>query len=345
MNNHEPLVSIIVPVYNVEKYLNRCVDSLVNQTYKNIEILLIDDNSKDSSLRLCEEYEEKDARVKVFHKENEGLGLTRNYGLNRASGEFVMFVDSDDYMVSDAVQVLLSRQMEYGVDVVIGGHYYRDRPQESYLKEKIYDEKEIYDILLVHAMGNSPKKIDALSYTAWGKLYKKSVIVNQRVKFHSEREYIWEDLVFTIDLFPKCKSIYIVNYPIYYYCFNEGSLTHAYKPNKIDKIMFLYRYMRKRIKILNLGNEAIHRLNTNFIGHVRTCIKLEVFYANINGRNVALNNIKNICKNKDVRILIKSYPKEDFSKIQLIYNFFMEHKLIYGVYILTWLQNKKKRIE
>lgn len=345
MNSHEPLVSIIVPVYNVEKYLNRCVDSLINQTYKNIEIMLIDDNSKDGSLQICRAYERSDKRVKVYHKENEGLGLTRNYGIDRASGEFVMFVDSDDYMVTDAVQVLLSKQIEYGADVVIGGHYYKNEPQEVLLQEKLYHKKEIHDILLVHAMGNSPRKLDALSYTAWGKLYKKSVLDDQNVRFRSEREYIWEDLVFAMDLYPKCEEIYLLDYPVYYYCFNEGSLTHTYKPNKIDKVMFLYRHMRKEIQRLDLGQKAFYRLNTNFIGHVRTCIKLEVFYEDANGRKTAYKHIKSICENRDVRELITSYSKKDFNKIQRIYNFFMEHKLIYGVYFLTWLQNKKKRIE
>ena len=108
----EQKVSIVVPVYNVEKYLKRCVDSLIEQSYSNLEILLVDDGSKDSSLSICKEYELKDSRIRVFHKENEGLGLTRNYGIERATGEYITFVDSDDYLTSDAIAAMLDRAMD-----------------------------------------------------------------------------------------------------------------------------------------------------------------------------------------------------------------------------------------
>ena len=115
----EQKVSIVVPVYNVEKYLKRCVNSLIGQSYSNLEILLVDDGSKDSSLSICKEYELKDSRIRVFHKENEGLGLTRNYGIERATGEYITFVDSDDYLTSDAITAMLDRAIATNADVVI----------------------------------------------------------------------------------------------------------------------------------------------------------------------------------------------------------------------------------
>ncbi len=118
-----------------------------------------------------------------------------------------------------------------------------------------------------------------------------------------------------------------------------------YKPDKLELVMVLYQYMIKKIKKTGLPSEALHRLDNNFIGHIRTCIKLEVFYARQNGFKKALNNIGDICNRKDVQELIRGYPKQDFNKAQRIYNFFMENKFIIGVYLLTWLQNKKKRIE
>ena len=109
--------------------------------------------------------------------------------------------------------------------------------------------------------------------------------------------------------------------------------------------MELYHYMGIKIQELGLPKEAQYRLNTNFIGHIRTCIKLEVFYADKNGFGTAIQNIREICSRKDVQTLIESYPKDSFNKSQHIYNFAMEHRWIYAVYFLTWLQNKKKRIE
>lgn len=341
----EQKVSIVVPVYNVEKYLKRCVNSLIGQSYFNLEILLVDDGSKDSSLSICKEYELKDSRIRVFHKENEGLGLTRNYGIERATGEYITFVDSDDYLTSDAIAAMLDRAIATNADVVIATHYYKNEVQEVAIPERLYSGNEIKKALMVHMMGNNGNKLDALSYTAWGKLYKRELFTKNNLVFPSERKLIWEDLAFSADAYPLCERVYVLHKPVYYYCFNEGSLTHTYKPNKLELVMELYCYMGIKIQELNLPVEAQYRLNTNFIGHIRTCIKLEVFYADKNGFGTAIQNIRNICSRKDVQTLIGNYPKASFNRSQYIYNFAMEHRWIYTIYFLTWLQNKKKRIE
>ncbi len=341
----EECISIIVPIYNVEKYLKRCLDSIISQTYSNLEILLVDDGSKDSSLSICREYEKKDLRIRVYHKDNEGLGLTRNYGIAKATGKYVTFVDSDDYIVVNAIEVLIQKAQETEADIVIANYYYKDTPQKIFLKEQLYTGDSIKDIIMVHMMGNAANVPDGLSCMACGKLYKKELFTKHDFKFPSERKLIWEDLAFSINVYPVCQRIYVSHFPIYYYCFNENSLTHMYKPDKLELVMVLYQYMIKKIKKTGLPSEALHRLDNNFIGHIRTCIKLEVFYARQNGFKKALNNIGDICNRKDVQELIRGYPKQDFNKAQRIYNFFMENKFIIGVYLLTWLQNKKKRIE
>ena len=338
-------ISVIVPVYNVEKYLSRCIDSLIRQSYSNIEILLVDDGSKDESLSICKEYEAKDSRIHVFHKENEGLGLTRNYGVEQATGEYITFVDSDDYLTLDAIDSMVKTAVETDADVVIASHYYKNKKQEIELSERLYCGTEIKEILMVHMMGNNGNQLDALSYTAWGKLYKKEIFTKNRLLFPSERKLIWEDLAFSVEAYPLCEKVYILHKPVYYYCFNEGSLTHTYKPNKINLVMILYRYMKKRIQELNLSADAKFRLDTNFIGHIRTCIKLEVFYVKQNGFEKTIQNIRKICSRKDVQTLIKSYPKTSFNRMQFVYDIAMERMWIYVIYFLTWLQNKKKRIE
>lgn len=341
----EEKVSIIVPVYNVDKYLSRCIDSLIKQSYSNIEILLIDDDSKDQSLSICKNYAAKDSRIRVFHKENEGLGLTRNYGVERATGMYITFVDSDDYLTPDAVEVMLNKAVTTDADIVIASHYYRNKAQVITLPERLYCVAEINKTLMVHMMGNKGNNLDALSYTAWGKLYKKELFTINNLMFPSERKFIWEDLAFSVKAYPKCNKIYILHEPVYYYCFNEGSLTHKYNPDKLELIMLMYQYMKDQIKELNLPVESKYRLDTNFIGHIRTCIKLEVFYANVNGFGYAIKNIQKICSRKDVQMIIRSYPKNSFNKSQRIYNFAMKNMWIYVIYFLTWLQNKRKRIE
>ena len=144
----EQKVSIVVPVYNVEKYLKRCVDSLIGQSYPNLEILLVDDGSKDSSLSICKEYELKDSRIRALHKENEGLGLTRNYGIERATGKYITFVDSDDYLTSDAVEAMLGKAEATDADVVIANMFYKDEEMKYDLWSKFpLIEKKGYTIV------------------------------------------------------------------------------------------------------------------------------------------------------------------------------------------------------
>ncbi len=341
----EQKVSIIVPVYNVEKYLKRCVDSLIEQSYKNLEIILVDDGSKDNSFSICKEYESKDSRVRIFHKENEGLGLTRNYGIEKSTGEYITFVDSDDYLTLDAVETMVEKATVTNADVVVANMFYKDKEMKVMMEERLYEGDDIKNIIINHMMGDCGKKKDAFSYTATAKLFKKELFIKNNLRFPSERKLIWEDLAFSVDVYPKCEKVYIFHKAIYYYCFNEGSLTHTYKPNKLNLVMELYHYMGKKIQILNLPIEAQYRLDTNFIGHIRTCIKLEVFYKDKNSYGTAIQNIRKICSRKDVQTLIRSYPKDSFNTLQYIYNFAMEHMWINAVYFLTWLQNKKKKIE
>lgn len=338
-------MSIVVPVYNVEKYLKRCVDSLIGQSYPNLEILLVDDGSKDSSLSICKEYELKDSRIRALHKENEGLGLTRNYGIERATGKYITFVDSDDYLTSDAVEAMLGKAEATDADVVIANMFYKDEEMKVAVAERLYTGADIKSVIINCMMGNYAEKKDALSYTATAKLFNKKLFAENNLKFPSERKLIWEDLAFSVEAYPLCEKVYVLHKPIYYYCFNEGSLTHTYKPNKLELVMELYHYMGVKIQELGLTKEAQYRLDTNFIGHIRTCIKLEVFYADKNGFRTASQNIRKLCSRTDVQTLIRSYPKNSFSKSQYVYNFAMERRWIYAVYLLTWLQNKKKRIE
>ena len=139
------LVSVIIPVYKVEKYLDRCVESIVNQTYKNLEIILVDDGSPDNCPRICDAWAEKDDRIKVIHKENAGMGMARNSGLETATGEYLMFVDSDDYLSENAVEVLYERMVVDGSDMAVGKH------------ADVYDDGTINDTFC-RWMENSLKK-------------------------------------------------------------------------------------------------------------------------------------------------------------------------------------------
>ncbi len=343
-NKHE-LISIIVPVYNVECFINECISSLIAQTYRNIEILLIDDGSTDSSLSRCYEWKKKDKRIRVYTKENEGLGLTRNFGIEQSKGTYISFVDSDDYLLPDAIESMYKEAVRTDADVVSAKTIYKDEPIVLSVEEGVYSHKRIMKHLINKIMGNYPGKNDAYTYTATAKLFKLKTILNSKVRFPSERKLIWEDLVFSTLLFPKCNSIYIMSKPVYYYRFNECSLTHKYVPKKFEKIIILYQYMCRRIIEYGLSKEAKLRLNNNFLGHIRTCIKLEVYYSGENGKKYAYSRIKRICEDETVNDIIASIPIRTYNKSQRIYSYFIVKKKVKCVYFLTWLQNKKKRID
>ena len=206
-------ISIIVPVYNTEKYLNKCLDSLVNQTYKNIEIICVNDESPDNSLSILEEYAKKDSRVRVINKKNAGASEARNTGLSEASGEYIMFLDSDDWIETDTCMIALDNMKKHNVDVVMWP-YLREYADKS-IKKVIYTEDVLFeteeDIKKLHisfagpveAFLKNPENADALS-TVWGKLYKKSVIAD--TKFIDIREIgSHEDGLFNLYVFKNVK--------------------------------------------------------------------------------------------------------------------------------------------
>ena len=116
--NNQPLLSVIIPVYKVEKYLRRCLDSIVNQTYKNLEIILVDDGSPDNSGKICDEYAQNDKRIKVIHQKNKGQGAARNTGIIAANGELITFVDSDDWIENNTYEIMVSKLLQYELDII-----------------------------------------------------------------------------------------------------------------------------------------------------------------------------------------------------------------------------------
>lgn len=345
VENKNDLISIVVPVYNVEKYLAECVESLLSQSYTNIEIILVDDGSTDNSLSLCYNYQKNDERIRTYAKNNEGLGLTRNYGISKATGKYICFVDSDDYLFSDAIESMYKVALESNADVISANTVYKEMPMDVCIQEGEYNSERIHHYLMNHIMGNYPGKKDAYTYTATAKLYKLETLKKHRIQFPSERKLIWEDLVFSTSLFPKCEKIYIMHKPVYYYRYNDSSLTHKYVPGKFEKIITLYKYMLKQLYLLHLSKETELRLNNNFLGHIRTCIKLEVFYASKNGKKHAISEIKKICNSDVVNSIIDSIPADTYNRSQKLYNICIKKRLVKCVYCLTWLQNRRKRID
>ena len=244
--SEKALISVIIPVYNVENYLSRCLDSVLNQTYKNLEIILVDDGSTDSSSLICDEYAEKDGRVKVIHKANEGAAMARNTGLDTATGEYISFVDSDDLINKEMIEKLYAGITENNCDIAVCGYWlYFENKEIDYEKtsrnitEKIFLNNETIDVF-----GWSDY---VASNSVWSKLVKAELF--DGVSFPKFRTA--EDLYVTFKLFHKAKKVYATDDKMYYYICRQGSLMHGKELNTEDTINvcdLLTEYCRDEIE-------------------------------------------------------------------------------------------------
>ena len=207
MSDNNELISIIVPIYNVQKYLDRCMKTLLNQTYRNIEIILVDDESPDECPKMCEEYTKIDQRVKVIHKKNGGLGFARNSGLEIAQGKYIIFVDSDDYVTENMCHLLYEAAKKYEADVVYGGIFYADgekiKESKVVTKERVWKGKQEVKDLLLDFIATEPneKKDTIMEVSVWKALFRKKVFDEYDISFVSERQFISEDVIFDIDYY------------------------------------------------------------------------------------------------------------------------------------------------
>lgn len=215
-----PLVSIIVPIYNAEKNLKKCIDSILNQAYKELEVILLDDGSSDTSGQICDEYALLDTRVNVVHKENTGVSDTRNQGISMAKGEYIQFLDSDDWITPDATASLVRAATEYASDLVITDFY---RVVNERVSQKGAIEEEGLMDRLTFATNMMQNPADFYYGVLWNKLYKRSVIEEHQFKMDSEISWC-EDFMFNLEYIRHIQSIYVLKIPIYYYVKTKGSL-------------------------------------------------------------------------------------------------------------------------
>jgi glycosyltransferase involved in cell wall biosynthesis len=216
MNNKKPLVSVIIPIYNSEKYVSKCIESIINQSYENIEILLINDGSTDKSSEICDAYGIKDDRVKVIHKQNEGVSSARNLGIDEANGEYVSFVDSDDWLVPMAFENIVNCIIMEQVDAVIFEYFV-----ENYIGNKIHNTyTELYGPM------NSEKAIETtispVNRFVWSKVFSRDIIGNTRF---DTTIHFGEDTLFTALVMDKANSVYYLSRPLYHYFQSENSAT------------------------------------------------------------------------------------------------------------------------
>lgn len=240
------LISIIVPIYKVEKHLKKCIKSIVGQSYTNLEIILVDDGSPDNCGKICDEYAKKDCRIKVIHKKNGGLSDARNCGIDKSSGKYLMFVDSDDYVDKNICEKLINASKEYDCDIVMCNIY-------RVVNNKICIEKEISALSKnevldgITVMKEFFKNFSIDLYVSWNKLYKRELFFgNKKIRFPFGE--LFEDMFIDYKLYNLSKRILILSDRLYYYVIRENSITNI---NYTDKHLLSRLNYLKNIRLFS----------------------------------------------------------------------------------------------
>lgn len=331
-------VSIIVPVFNVEKYLSRCMDSLMYQTLRDIEIILVDDGSPDSSPKMCDNFAIIDSRIKVIHKKNGGLGFARNSGLEIATGEFVAFVDSDDYVDLNMYETLYNQAKKYNLDTLFCGFNNVDKKNNVHRVSevdslKIFDSQQKIENFLLDMIGTEPNHPVDRKYqmSVWHAIYSRNSIVNNSIQFCSEKEFISEDIIFHIDYLQKVNKIGIIPNPMYFYCENidSTSLTKTFREDRFEKYVILYKEICSRLPHLDINNRA----NRFLIGYTRTLIfLLHDYKLTFYKKNEIL---KSICSNSIWEPIFKLYDYNKLPFFQKLIFYILKKRLTYILILIS----------
>lgn len=278
------LISVIVPVYNSEKYLGRCVDSIRSQTYSNLEIILIDDGSLDNCPMICDSFAEKDKRVKVFHKENGGASSARNVGIEKASGDYICFVDSDDILcensILDLCNAIENNKCQYaaGICGILGSNKVK-----NYIdSEKIIDYKENPEDLLIYITSNG-------SYSPYAKIYDANIIKKYNIKY-DERLKCSEDALFIRQYLSYCSRIVLIPQIVYLYnTKNDSSLSKKYYPD------FCFYFTQKMC--------ALEKLTNNL--EISDSVKHDFIYDRaVHGLYISIRHYLTHCNNKEQSVVL-----------------------------------------
>ncbi len=286
----KPLISIIVPIYNCEKYVKRCIDSIINQTYKELEIILIDDGSTDNSLDVINEYRKSDSRIKVFSHPNSGVSYTRNFGIGVANGKYLSFVDSDDILDLGLYETFYKiLEIHKDSDLIQCGYNVFNDPDllvdskfiPEHLDIKSVSENDIYSNQLnIMNLRKSPP--DMIAISVWAKLYLSSIIKENNIRFREDL-HMFEDGIFTIQYLNFTKKACLIKEKLYYYrVMPNNSLTQKMDVNKLEQNLICMECLKKFFvdRGIDYNNEEAF-IHFSF-GSIMSYFKAYLFHKNCN---------------------------------------------------------------
>ena len=312
-----PEVTVIVPVYNSEKYIKKCIESILNQTFKKFELLIINDGSKDNSQKIIEEYQKKDPeRIVIVNQENKGVSITRNEAIKMANGKYLMFIDNDDYIDKDYIETFVNAIKENDLDVVLGG-YRRPNEEGKVIKELHLKDEEWSKFMI---------------FAPWAKIYKKEYLINNDITFLPVN--IGEDVYFNIQAMFLSEKIKIIDYVGYNWFFNTKSVSNTVQKNiknlQVYDLLNKCYYVIKEKKILEKNYEIMEMYFIRYIVWVLLFSIKKLDYKTINEEYKKIfswlkEKFPNYKKNK---LLGLRKPKGEILEVRVIvYIFMILHKL------------------
>lgn len=335
-----PKVSIVVPVYNVEHYLDRCIGSIVNQTHSNLEILLIDDGSPDRCPEMCDEWAEKDPRIRVIHKENAGLGMARNTGLEQAAGKYICFFDGDDYVAHNTIELAVEMAERERADLVLFGADDVDEAGRIACKPAPETQKtcyrgvevlqELLPSLLRPDMPGAGTK--GLMMSACCCLFSMQMIAACSWRFVSEREIISEDVYSLLELYRNVGSAAVVRQNLYYYCQNQSSLSRTYRPDRVVKNRQFYQACMALCERSNYPDIVKKSCAGPFIANTIGAMKQEAAYHPQLG--TAIKGVQTIIEDPVLHSAVKQARGAPGNMRRQILLWAMEHKFGGLCYVL-----------
>lgn len=347
-----PSVSIIVPIYNVEKQLTRCVNSILEQTLTNIEVILVDDGSPDNCGDICDEYEKKDKRIRVIHKKNGGLSSARNAGAKIATGEYIGFVDSDDWIEKEMYQKLYkigsstnSDIARCGYNIVCNGGIIDtvipEFPKGTY--EKIEIMNKLFPCTISPQYLFSTKTKD-VTITAWSHIYKKEFYHNNKLTFISEKEILSEDYVFNFQAYLKASRISVIENKLYNYDVRIGSLSKCYRTGLYKRKLNFYNCFYQGLKESNLIDKYKDRLDNQYIFNMFECLINECYIANKTKLSHKIKSMNVILSDKHLKELLLYYPTENMHLKGWITIFLMKNKCSLLFFTIYRMQRIFKKV-
>lgn len=320
--NNDNKISIIIPAYNCENYIERCVKSILCQTYQNLEIIIINDGSKDNTIQVLKKLESKDNRIIVINKKNTGVSDTRNLGLKKATGDYIGFVDSDDYIENNMYEKMINLIYENNSDIAICTYYDENngkkiaKPFPWNDQIRVFSGKDVVDKLLPHYIYKLKNESNSIYGTVWRMLIRSDIA--KKNKFEKNITIV-EDLIYVIDCLSISNNVVTVNCCLYNYIRHENSSLRKYKPNLFNNNELVHRALIDRLNKVCFFKKNKLRYQLN---------KYYMYTSSIS--NIVKNDSKNFFeKREEIKKLLKIFNKDEYINRSIISELDASRKIIF----------------